>query len=533
MVQGSTVQPKAAVCPETKKCEQNASAQALLEWKSGFLRRWADCKKANIAMIFGLSLFPLITAIGAAVDMSRAMVVRSRLSQAIDAAGLAVGGTFGLNQQQTEELAQAYFDANYPMSELGVPGHLSVLQLGSVVRLEANADVSTIFMRIVGVPEMTVGAAAEITRESKGLEVAMVLDNTGSMYWNGKIGALRDSATSLVNILFADNPFPDKLKLSLVPFVTSVNINTDGYDMEWMDQNAEAAHHGENFDESGGDVNHFDIYDEMNNAEWKGCVELRAAPYDTEDTAPTTADPDTLFVPYLWPDEPGGGGGSFSNKYLADGISGSPEVRQAYVGKYDNSWPSVDETPSSTKGPNKSCPQPLLPLTNDRDRILDEIDDMTPWFSSGTNIAAGLAWGWRVLSPTIPFTEGTAYDDEDWQKAMILLTDGRNEVVSQSSFNVSDYGGYGYMGKERLGTSDIQTAVATVNDKVAEMCEKVKAEGVRVYTITFQLSDSALGAVFQDCASEPELYFNSPTNEELEQTFQAIAQDLSNLRISE
>ena len=494
--------------------------------------RWRRCQSANVAMIFGLSLVPIILAAGSAIDVSRALVVRSRLSQALDAAGLAVGGTIGLNEAQTQQLAQNYFDANYPIGELGIPGNLQVSQDDNIVSLSASATLNTMIMSIVGIHTMTVATSAEITRESKGLEVALVLDNTGSMYWNGKIGALRDSATSLIHILFGENAFPENLKVSLVPFVTSVNINNDNFEMDWMDVNAQATHHGENFDESGGDINHFDLFDGISNTVWKGCVELRAAPYDTEDTAPDIGNPDTLWVPYFWPDEPSGFSGYY-NSYRSDGISGSVQVRQANWAKYNGSSVSIDEYPSSTRGPNKSCPQALLPLTNDKEDILDNIAAMRPWFNSGTNIAAGLAWGWRVLSPTLPFTEGVAYNHEDWQKAIILLSDGRNEVVGQSTHNVSDYTGYGYLSQQRLGTQDNETAVTRVNEKVAEMCTKVKAQGVRVYTITFQLNDPDVEAIFDACATDPALHFRSPTNAELEQAFQAIAQDLSNLRLSQ
>jgi Flp pilus assembly protein TadG len=500
----------------------------------GFLMRWRECKRANVAMIFGISLFPLVTAAGAAVDVSRALVVRSRLSQALDSAGLAVGGTIGLNQEQTEQLAQDYFDANYPAGELGVPGALSVIQTGNVVRLAASAEVNTLLMAIVGIETMSVGAVAEITRESKGLEVAMVLDNTGSMNGGGKIGALRDAATSLVNIMFGENPFPEKLRVSLVPFVTAVNINTTGFDMAWMDTTAAATHHGINFDESGGDVNYFDLFDGINNAEWRGCVESRAMPFDVSDVAPDPGNPDTLWVPYFWPDEPDVAPGDFHNNYMNDGIGGAGEDRQAYADKYSNVSVTVDETPSNTSGPNKSCANPLLPLTNDRDNLLGEIADMRAWNNGGTNAAAGLAWGWRILSPTPPFTDNVAYDDEDWKKALILLTDGENQIWGGwDSFNKSNYSSYGYLSEERLDTDDKNVAKGKINDRIEILCDNIKAQGVRIYTITFQLSATAIKQVFQDCATEPELYFDSPSNEALNQTFQAIAQDLSNLRISE
>jgi hypothetical protein len=37
----------------------------------------------------------------------------------------------------------------------------------------------------------------------------------------------------------------------------------------------------------------------------------------------------------------------------------------------------------------------------------------------------------------------------------------------------------------------------------------------------------------RDCATDPSLYFESPSSAELTPVFQAIAQDLSNLRLSQ
>ena len=43
-----------------------------------------------------------------------------------------------------------------------------------------------------------------------------------------------------------------------------------------------------------------------------------------------------------------------------------------------------------------------------------------------THVVLGATWGWRVLSPTAPYSEGAAYNDADTQKALILMTDGEN-----------------------------------------------------------------------------------------------------------
>lgn len=497
------------------------------------IRRALAHTGGNYAVMFALSLLPVTASLGAAVDLSRALLVRARLAQALDAAGLAVGGSTGLTESQAVTLANSYFSANYPTHEVGVPGTLSVTVTDHVVTLEAEAKIDTSVLAAVGIDTITVSTGSEITRESKGLEVVMVLDNTGSMNSNDKIGALRTAATDLINIIFGSETHPEKLKAALVPFVTTVNVNGQGFDMSWMDTTGTAPYHGSNFDlkSDGSRHNHFDLFDGINNAAWKGCVEARIAPYDTDDTPPNPAIPATRWVPYFWPDEPNNYSG-YSNNYLKDRVKGSAESRQSSTKKYQNRSGSIDETPSSTSGPNKSCPQPIVPLTNDRDLLRQEVNKMRAWYNSGTNIPLGLAWGWRVLSPEPPYVEGTAYTDEEVTKAMILLTDGRNQVVTQSGHNVSDYTGYGYLSERRLGTSSRSTAEQRLDEKITLMCDRIKALGVRIYTITFQLNSSNLTEIFRNCATTPDLYFNSPTNQELQTTFQTIAQDLSNLRIS-
>lgn len=70
------------------------------------------------------------------------------------------------------------------------------------------------------------------------------------------------------------------------------------------------------------------------------------------------------------------------------------------------------------------------------------------------------------------------------------------------------------------------------------MCVKIKANKIRLYTITFQLNDASqqyLRDLFEECASDDgyggKLYYNSPDNQTLEQVFREIARDLSNLRV--
>jgi hypothetical protein len=65
------------------------------------------------------------------------------------------------------------------------------------------------------------------------------------------------------------------------------------------------------------------------------------------------------------------------------------------------------------------------------------------------------------------------------------------------------------------------------------VCERIKDAGIRVYSILLEEDATRAKNLMRDCATDPSLYFESPSAAELEPVFQAIAQDLSNLRLSQ
>ena len=489
-------------------------------------------ERGNVAVIAGMLMVPALAISGASIDFSRAIAARSQLSSALDAALLSLARS----PNGTDAFATAYIEG-YIGDTLSANGkvldwkvsHLS--QTDKTIEATLTANIETAVLGVLQMEQIPVSVTSEVTRENKKIEVALVLDNTGSMASNGKIQALREATNELLDTLFASPSASSMVKVAMVPFVTSVNVKTGNFKDAWIDKNGEAQNNGINFDPQTGPTNHYALFATMQGVEWKGCVEARPSPYDVQDTEPHPGNKDTLWVPYFWPDEPDNAWG-YANNYLPDMVSGTAEYRQRHTFKYAGSWPSIDEIGPNTRGPNKSCPQPLRPLTNDLAVLKADANKMEPWNNSGTNIALGLAWGWPVLSPEEPFTEGVDYDDDSVEKAVILLTDGQNVIVSQNTHNKSDYNGYGYVSLANLGTQSTWTAENKVNDKVTTLCNSIKGKGIRIYTITFQLNDPDLQSIFRDCATMPSLYFDSPTNEVLKESFRNIAVDLSNLRLS-
>lgn len=177
-----------------------------------------------VAIYFVLTLIPLMVATGAALDISRAYLVKQRLCSALDAAGLAVGSASG-TQEQLNAVLQAFFAANYPRSEIGTPTTPVLTQNGNVLTVSAEATVETTLMKVIGVNSTTVGCFAQVTKSAKSLEVALVLDITGSMAGQ-RLADMKLAAKDLVDLVIQDVQAPVYTKIALVPYSNAVNVGT-------------------------------------------------------------------------------------------------------------------------------------------------------------------------------------------------------------------------------------------------------------------------------------------------------------------
>jgi len=274
--------------------------------------RFLVSRRGNTAIIFGLAAIPLFIAAGCAIDLSRALIVRQRLAQALDAAGLAIARDESLvNQQQLTQAAQDFFKANYPTTVIGTPSQVTVTPNAdnSVFALSATARVDTAIMRIVGIDYLTVGVSNEITRSTNGLELALVLDTTGSMGQPmSKIDTLKTAAHDLVDKLFGPNNSPN-IKVGVVPFAEAVRLDTATLSTSWIDTQGLSSIAHQHF--SAGN-SAYCVYSGgagcgtpvLVNTPWPGCVEARPNGLEETDDAPGAGDPDTLWEPMFQPDEP-------------------------------------------------------------------------------------------------------------------------------------------------------------------------------------------------------------------------------------
>jgi Flp pilus assembly protein TadG len=518
-------------------------------------KRFRRGRRGAIAVITALTFIALAVCAGIAIDFSRGSRQRSALNSAIDAAALAVGVSTKTDQGEIEQLAIDYVNANYNSQKYpGTLLDLDVVVTDDIVQITAQQQMQTTFMKIVNIDSMNLTAHTEVRRSVATVEVVMVLDNTGSMNQDGKIGSLKIAAVDLADILFGDNAVSENVKVGVVPFSASVNVGPQYTDDTWLDHTGLNPISHLNFTDA--TKHNRWAWDQLSNKDWNGCVEQRKVAngidFDIDDTTPTTSQPTTLFPIYFAPDEPTnanqassktGWGSGFSNSYIADWRSNESvstdtkssttlDIRQRRDQKYIG-------TSASGDGPGYNCGiAPLTPLTGTKQTIVDAIDDMIA--DGNTNIASGVGWGLRVLSPTAPFTEGTAYDDEDWRKVMIVMTDGESVWGARNTMNLSGYGGYGYISQSltRLNMNSVNNSRAVYDARTAKACDVVKNvtgdpdKPVVIYSITFGSIDNTAKDLMKNCATDPEKYFHAPDGETIRTVFKQIAREISDVYLS-
>jgi Flp pilus assembly protein TadG len=502
------------------------------EWVAGLARNFSADRAGAVVLLFGLTLIPIMGFVGGAIDYANAYANRSKLQNALDAAALTAGRAVDMGQTESDALQAA---AKVMAANLGsgFPSYASNFDIdftAKTVLATANMNVDTYILGVLGFDYFPVAVTSTVRLPNGKVEVVMVLDNSGSM-GGSKLTSLKDAANTLTTILYDATTIPDYVKIGLVPFAASVNVGTGNSNAPWMDATGQSSIHYENFDTN---VTRWTLYSQLNNTSWGGCVEVRPSPHDTDDSTAGSGGGDSYFVPTFAPDEPDNGW-SYNNDYLDDddgncgwgGWGETEEEAQEKTCKYNN------ERPSGGSGPNYQCTsRSITTLTATKSTVTSAINNMIA--SGMTNIMEGVMWGWRVLSPEAPFTEGRSYDDDENRKVMIIMTDGANTHTGANNQNMSRYSAFGYSkhGRLRSPTSSTSLLKIAMNEKTSEACTNAKDQDILIYTIAFDINDPDTLALLESCASSPSRAFDIDDGDALVAVFEAIAGEINKLRIT-
>ena len=286
-----------------------------------FFRRARRDERGGILVTAALAMLPITMLCFASVEFHNFTRQRSALQDALDSASIAVArAPASTTETELRTLYIAVLKSHLALKpglltlveapanpDTGAAAQPQLTYVDGRVTASATVKVSPIIANFFFGGDILVRGAAQVVREVRGVEVALVLDTTGSMEENNRIGIAKEAATNFVNLIGAAasaSNNPDSVRISVVPFANTVNVGATNQSAAWMDGNGASPIHNEIFsDARGGAVsaNRFNLLGQMQ-ISWAGCVESRPMPHDIQDTAPTSGTPATLFVPYFAPD---------------------------------------------------------------------------------------------------------------------------------------------------------------------------------------------------------------------------------------
>jgi Flp pilus assembly protein TadG len=244
------------------------------------LRRFHWNESGGVAIAFALSLTTILTCSGVAMDYSRASNARTSLQSALDSAVLQAGKDVLLTGRSvTDSEVRRSMSNHLSADDSAQIKTVEVVQTGTKLEAKAISSVKSLFGTFTGREKIPVMAQASIPIGSTRLEIALVLDSTGSMAALGKMDALKVAAKELVDTVTAAKSAGSEVAFAVVPFTTQVRLPISNASASWMDFRSGQPNPAENADK----------------ATWNGCVMDRDKPYNTKNTNPTPGKPEEAY----------------------------------------------------------------------------------------------------------------------------------------------------------------------------------------------------------------------------------------------
>jgi len=467
----------------------------------------------NVAMTFALSALPIFVVAGFAIDFERQFSMQHRVQVGLDAAALAttlrLNEVGGMEQEALNSVAQEFFDGNFPSHAELTLNPVEASTVGDEVMLSVRGTLDTTFMEIIGQKTMPVGASTGIVYNiQRPVELALVLDTSESMA-GSKLTALQDASRELIDILLPNEDDPsanEAAKMSVVPFNDYVRIDTSYKNAGWIRDTESYTTESESCSTSNEARIEAGCYQEQYTCQkTSGSVEQgNQEQYTTTCTrwvCPEGAEPEktcsTKYKYYEWQ------GCMLSRAYPYNTTDASYATHPISGFQHTGNWCKNNVGLSKEMTSNHA----------DMDQIIGSLKAKRK-----TYIPTGLIWGLRSLSSHAPF-EGaedyTSFAAEDGRKVLMLMSDGANTVSPKSS------------GKHN--NSD----TAKSNSYTEEICDEIKAQGIEVFTIAFELEDDDTKDMLKDCATDESHYYDADNAAELSEAFVAVGRDLAELAISQ
>jgi Flp pilus assembly protein TadG len=437
------------------------------------------------AVAFAITFAVLAPMTMATFDVYQMNEQRGKLQDALDAAALYAARSSANTTPAIDQIGDKALLANLKM----IPG--ATLQ-SSNFTLDTTGDAKVVAVASVRVPAMApdsfthnpVTVTSEVTRAGNNLEVAMVLDVTGSMK-NGPIASLQTAANQLIDLVVSDTQTPYYSKIAIVPYSNSVNAGTYAATVRGAFLAGTNGTAGTNTSPPSASFKFKNTSNNTVTFVGSTCVSERTGPEAFTDTSYATA----LVSPV---------------------------------------YPPTSE--------NHCVGTSIQPLSSDKTALKATIASLTADGSTAGHI--GLAWGWYMVSPNwaglFPTnSKPAAYGTQHLIKAVVLMTDGAFNTAYCKGVIAQDSGQPG----SGLGSNHINCNATNGNafTQAQTLCNNMKnlPNPIIIYTVGFNVSaDPSANSLLTGCATDAKHVYFPSDGTSLQVAFQQIGADLQKLRLS-
>jgi Flp pilus assembly protein TadG len=450
-----------------------------------FVSRALRDRRGVSAVAFAITFAVLAPMSLGLFDVYQANEQHGKLQDALDAATLYAARSTATDNPTLNSIGNKALAANLQLVPGATLTSSSFALVNNNTQVQAQAAVQlSAFSPMTG--HSPVQASSEVTRNGNNIEVAMVLDNTGSML-GSPMTSLQSAANQLIDLVVSNTQTPFYSKIAIVPYSNAVNAGAyaatvRGAFLAATDTNCK------------------------NGADKLGCPSYKFTNMNGQSTIFST---DTNCVSERT------GAHAFDDASYTAGLVG-------WV------YPPSNE--------NHCIAASIQPLTSDKTALHNTISTLTADGSTAGQI--GVAWGWYMVSPNwaslFPTaSQAVAYGTPNTLKAVILMTDGAfnttycNGVISKDSPSGSG------------SPSNHINCNAPNGDAFTQaqsLCNAMKAppNNIIIYTVGFLHggADPQAQAILANCATDAAHAYLPTTGGALQVAFQAIAADLNKLRIS-
>lgn len=453
-------------------------------------RLWSG-RSGNFGMMAAIVAPTLLLAAGYGINVAQISITKSNLLAALDSAVTSTARdltTGVITEEEAPAVVEAFLIANglraYAQEGKLYLDSLVIDRVAGTVRAKASVELDVAFALFGAANHQRVTTESAALYSDKKIEVVMALDVTGSMRGR-KLDDLKAAASNAVAQLMNGNRVGnERVRISIVPYAEAVNV---------------------------GALASRSVF-----AEWEGGPDL----------PPPVDDPIWASLP-----PPKSNNNCATERKLSgnrpDFSDDSPYNLRNHPtpGKRYRALVNRDDRLGS-------CPSAaVIPLTTDKARLTTAIDRFVAngWTAGGIAVQWSyymLSPNWRSIIRDAGQGDGPAdHDERKIAKYVILMTDG--------AFNTAFAGVTGR-------AQDSSAASARSPASAEAVCQRMKQDGIEVFTIGFALpasESSAARNVLRNCASpdtgSTRHFFDTSTGEELNRAFTEIARNIERLALTQ